>query len=154
MRNGDFAQATVAAFARGPHEQLQIHQVVHDDGVGPTAMIPRANEANVWVKPRGKRLRALQQDGAVGGILHQPQAVAVAAIQDEADVVAAAIIFDAIESLGVVRRGCQPLRVARELVEIPKRAGSESARPILRRNSLHLAFDKRAWDLRIVFNTL
>ena len=146
MVYGDVVQRTVTAELGGLEEQFEVHHVVDDDRIAPSALglpaaidVPRLDHPRLRVVARGERAGRRHHHGAVGGRRGETQGVAVAAIDHESHVVVPSQILHAVEDIRMTACALGPLFVAREAIHIPKRSGEKAAHPVVDRYVFDLA---------------
>lgn len=128
---GDAVERTVARFAGGPEEELEVHHVVDNHHVVVRLAVVRLDAAYCRVEAGGQRAGTVQENLPVFRPGVDPVGVAVAAIHHETDVVRIDIILLGLEQFQHPEGFGVELAVARPFVEIEQGAGVEAAAPPL-----------------------
>ena len=119
-------------------EQFQIHHVVDDDGTFPAPFrlpavsfhVPALDDLGLLVETCAERLGRLDHHVLIFFLMAQAETVAVAAVDDEADVMVPGEITGLIKSLGVFLCQRQQRGIAGQFIQIPHAAGEEPAPPV------------------------
>ncbi len=129
VRFGHVAIAVVARQVRSHGQQFEVHHVVDNDRVTPFLGVPRAGAAHLGVESCGEVARCGKDDVAVGFLVRQPVAVAVGAVDGEADVVVVGTVFLALHALGKLFGDTAQVFAAAVFIQIPHRTRKEPAGP-------------------------
>lgn len=129
VRLGHFIIGVVARKMRRYGQQFEVHHVVDDDRIPPLVGVPRTGAAYCGIETCGEVARCRNDYVAIGLLVRQAVAVAVGAIDGEADVVIVRAVLFALHAFGELFGDAAQLFAAAVFVEVPHRTGKKSAGP-------------------------